>query len=565
MKISLSEFEHQINETILKRGFNYYKRGHVTDVEELDDGEYEITVEGSEIYTVNLKVKGDVVTYFECDCPYDMGPVCKHVVAALFYLQKDILATLTSPTEKTKKRPKEKSVLKQADELLETLSHNELKSFVRNVCVSDKKFRQLLVAKHIHILSPASKELYAEQIRVLVNTYSDKYGFIDYSATFKRTIEAMANDAKKNLNEGQPRLAMFIALAIAEEMVQVLNYGSDDSDGKIVDCIEDAYEILKMLTEMDLDEALHDELFDHLIRLFEENIFKGWDWHFHTIGLAIEFLKKPQEKERIKAVLDKIKPNGNKWDWDYSQAQELSMALIQKTESADSVIRYMEKNISNSNFRAKLIEIAIEAKDYSKAKIIAEEGVIKEANGSADQWRNYLLTIARKTCDTENTIRFARYFLVHSDDRYHSPKYYYNVLKDLIPSAQWPEYLENLIIEINSKSDGFDYDRISKLYIWEAQWDQLLELIRQHANFDRIAQAERYLDESYSEKLAILYNKLILAYLKRNIGRNHYQIVCRYIRRMIKLGAQSMATNLIKELKNTYPTRRALIEELNKI
>ena len=28
---------------------------------------------------------------YDCDCPYDWGVVCKHVVAVLFYLQKDLL------------------------------------------------------------------------------------------------------------------------------------------------------------------------------------------------------------------------------------------------------------------------------------------------------------------------------------------------------------------------------------------------------------------------------------------------------------------------------------------
>ena len=32
---------------------------------------------------------GDEVVDYSCDCPYDMGPVCKHVVAALFELQHD--------------------------------------------------------------------------------------------------------------------------------------------------------------------------------------------------------------------------------------------------------------------------------------------------------------------------------------------------------------------------------------------------------------------------------------------------------------------------------------------
>lgn len=136
MKILLNEFEHQIDETILKRGLDYFKKGCVTDVNELGGGNYEITVEGTETYTVNLSIEGNAVRRFECDCPYDMGPVCKHVVAALFYLQKDTLDITALPAKNAQKK-KEKSVAVQAEELLNTLSHDALKAFIHDVCAKD--------------------------------------------------------------------------------------------------------------------------------------------------------------------------------------------------------------------------------------------------------------------------------------------------------------------------------------------------------------------------------------------------------------------------------------------
>lgn len=55
MKISLDEFEHQIDTTILKREFDYFKKGYVTNLDELGAGDYELTVEGSDIYTVRFE------------------------------------------------------------------------------------------------------------------------------------------------------------------------------------------------------------------------------------------------------------------------------------------------------------------------------------------------------------------------------------------------------------------------------------------------------------------------------------------------------------------------------
>ena len=54
MNIPINEFEQHIDEDILKRGLQYFKKGHVTYVDELSAGEYEATVEGTETYTVHL-------------------------------------------------------------------------------------------------------------------------------------------------------------------------------------------------------------------------------------------------------------------------------------------------------------------------------------------------------------------------------------------------------------------------------------------------------------------------------------------------------------------------------
>ncbi|MDR1883651.1 MAG: hypothetical protein LBR26_12845 [Prevotella sp.] len=563
MEILLDEFEQQVDETVLKRGFDCFKKGYVTEVDEFGDGEYEITVTDSEVYVVNLAVNGNVVTDFECDCLYDGGSICKHVVAALFYLQKDVLETVKKEQNKSKEKP-------ITEELLEILSHEALKIFVGNICANDDRFRKLFVAEHAHLISTVSKELYTKQVRLLINTYSDRHGFVGYSDAklLGRAVCEIAEEAKRNLEEGKIRMAVLAALAIVEEMVQLLNYNADDSNGEIGGSIECAFEIFEMLTKMDLDKTQHEELFDHLVSLFEDNTLKGWDWHFKIISLAIELLETAREKERIKAVLGKIKPSDNKWDWDYERSQQLMLDLIQKTENAEAVIRYMENNLSNSQFRIRLIEAALSRRDYAKACKLANEGVIKDgqdAPGLADQWRNYLLIIYQEANDTENIILLTRYFLTYSNGQYHPLKYYYDILKNLIPGDQWDVFFEGLVTGIKKKDFSCDYERISQLYIWEEYWDKLLELLQQNTSLERIAEAEPYLADSYSNELASLYKTRILSYLEHNMGRTYYQIACQYIQRMMILGARPMAMDLIRQLRNIYSGRRALTDELNKI
>ena len=145
MNIRLSNFEQLIDPTILKRGHEYFKKGLITEIEDLGDGDYEATVEGSDLYTVHLHIDGDEVTEYECDCPYDRGPICKHVAAVLFSLRNDMEET-DIPCQKTGTPLKKKeSETTQFEKLLDLLSTEELKTFLHDVCSQDKILRGSLV------------------------------------------------------------------------------------------------------------------------------------------------------------------------------------------------------------------------------------------------------------------------------------------------------------------------------------------------------------------------------------------------------------------------------------
>ena len=75
--------------TILSRGRSYFSLGKAKKLATEDYG-YSVTVRGSKNYRVefDLDFDGDI-EYISCTCPYAMqGEYCKHMAAALFYLEK---------------------------------------------------------------------------------------------------------------------------------------------------------------------------------------------------------------------------------------------------------------------------------------------------------------------------------------------------------------------------------------------------------------------------------------------------------------------------------------------
>ena len=64
------------------------------------DGEtWAADVYGMNNYLTEVTIKNGQVTEWFCDCPYDHGPICKHVVAVLFAIRDETPDELITVTE----------------------------------------------------------------------------------------------------------------------------------------------------------------------------------------------------------------------------------------------------------------------------------------------------------------------------------------------------------------------------------------------------------------------------------------------------------------------------------
>jgi hypothetical protein len=73
---------------VLLRGARYFQEGRVVDIS-IEDDEVHAQVKGSEVYDVGLYFEGGDLEYCECDCKAfeQYKGACKHIIAALLYLQ----------------------------------------------------------------------------------------------------------------------------------------------------------------------------------------------------------------------------------------------------------------------------------------------------------------------------------------------------------------------------------------------------------------------------------------------------------------------------------------------
>ncbi len=565
MNNPLSQFLQIAAPAILDRGRDYYRNGHVISFEEIVPGEYEAVVEGSEDYIVNLTVIDGSLEKYSCTCPYDYGSICKHIVAAVLYLQKESGVSPDSEKKSRKvKKPaaKKKTVAEQLDELLESVNHNDLKEFIKNKSISDPSFGRQIMSGLIFKSAAESPEKYRELVKGILRNSKGRDNFINRNTvgSVGKAVNTLLDTALKHVNSGNWLSACYICFPVAEEMVKALDY-TDDSDGDIGENINFAFDILSQISESEISEELRLYLFEQIIREYKKEIFSGWDWQINLLEMAVQLAKTESESKKVMSLLS----THSHFEYESEQMTKLEYELIRKMSGEAEAEKFIEQNLDNPDLRRKALAKVINEDNFDKAETLAKEGIEKDSKdkpGLALEWYDWLLKAAIKKGDKNKIIEYARYLFV---DGFRHDHDYYAILKKHIDQVEWHNFVEGIISEIRKKNHWSEIGVIAKIYIEEQWWPRLLDLIGGNRHLPTIQHYEKHLSEFYPAEFAEIYEKGIKDFLKRVEGRNHYREACEYIRRMIRLGGRKKVNELIFSLRREYPRRKALLEELNKI
>lgn len=560
-EIPINSFEQYIDETILKRGLRYFKKGLVDEPILNGCNEYEFIVHGTENYTVKLIIENNILKKYSCTCPYDFGSVCKHIVATLFYLQQDVLNIKVSKPS-TKKDNKRKTKNDQVDEILENISIEELKTFTKKITEVNTDFRQSFLGEFCLKIEHESKSSYSQKIKSILYSVKRK-GYIDYKGArfIESAIDKYLDIANKHFENEDYEITYYISIAIIDEIMKAFQY-TDDSNRGLSYCIAYSINMLKKLSERNIDNKLKKDIFEYCIKYFTNKDFNSWDWSDQLIDIAINIGETSSDEELINNAIDAYIKNDDFSEYTLKKIMKYRLEFLKKFKDKKEVNDYMLKNINVPEFRESIINEHIENERYGEALSIIKEGVeIDKDREDEKKWIEYSLKIYQLINDKENSIKAVNILLAKS---YYREKKYYDMLKSLTPKEDWQKTL-NSIINILKKYYFWQRHTISEIYVWEKDMDKLFETISDYCDLDDINLYRKYFIDYKKEEFSNLYTHAILEFMKTNMGRNNYQIACRHIRQLNKMGEFENADQIIKQLKGLYYKRKALMEELDKI
>ena len=244
-----------------------------------------------------------------------------------------------------------------------------------------------------------------------------------------------------------------------------------------------------------------------------------------------------------------------------------------RNESIAERFAFAEPYLSIPEIRMIFVNAAKERGDYLEAIRLLEEG---KASMNTDESRNLLAFTAELAELYEKTDQIipARQeitTLVENGRSYGiDAVYWYEKLKQLTPADEWPEIRDGLYASMNDTEYYHACLAVEGLY---SELMDSIEATRKGINSswyypDPIWEIKRYKDElfpRFPERLLRLYRKSIEARLVNTGKRDTYRSAVALLNDMAEIeGGVLEARKLAAFLRQSYPRRRALMDELQK-
>lgn len=563
--MQLSTLELWVDSVILDRALGYQSK--VQDLEQTEAEFWQASVSGTYLYDVEIQLSGDQVSGWLCSCPYD-GDMCKHVLATLLNIRQlqltnSVIEGTVSQTTTSQEKVKKPNKTQQLDELLASLSHEQLSHYIRTLLNKNRNLLNQFLLRYPKVNKIDDKKIvehYSKLFNKIFASYAD-HDFIDYYAAdnFFKDIEELFDNVNQSTMEVNTQLVVYLELSkyLLNSIEKV-----DDSNGQVSELAKKLTDFVTHLgsklqnNDVDLFNKLLKTQFDEDYMNYSFNeIFRPLLRQWSTKQLALRPLylqaldkafKGRYETRQIKIViLDKF---NFLLAWgEHNSAEQFAKDYLY----IDEIREYFVCN-------------AILQKKFTKAKELLNAALEKtKFNNNESLWRNYLMDIAY----LEKDVPAIRTGLVYKITHEYEIASHYQKLKETYPADEWQAAYAKLMQVLISHDE-----RRAIILNIEEQWAELYKLIQtalQQNAMQGEALFKRYLpmlDKHYPDKVVTQYADLISKLLATKAERRVYEKVAAELRVLGLLTyGKAMQQQLLTQFRFQYKNRPALLQVLKQI
>ncbi|MDR0795996.1 MAG: SWIM zinc finger family protein [Tannerella sp.] len=557
--MNLKNFHKQISRKIYERGEEYYENDMVANVEHNAPDTWTAEVEGSDLYSVEIKLTGDEITSYECDCPYDYGDICKHVVAVLLYIKDNRdehpvnIEMPSSPSQE------------QLAEILKQTNNKELTSFLSQYADKHPDFHHVLISNFHPKKKATPLTDYTKEIQKCFKHSYDSYGYRNGGQSIAHKLDKYIEKAKSLIKLNCQEEAMTILFHIIRGTGD--GYEEyDDYDGDLGSVCQEAAKLLGEMINTGLPDDLPEKLSDEIGILIKNSNYDNYDLADLDGLLFSVSLKTANFDNAIRIIDETLK--GEPDSFRTPSLVKSKIALLEKAGKKEEVGKVISTYLYLPEIRIIRLKALISEKQYEKALALIEEGINlaekKGHPGTVTDWKDEKLSVYKLLENKVKVIELAEDLFVSGRE---SMKYYH-ILKSVIPTEKWANYLDDFLSESKKRQSWGLGPVFAKIYIAEEYWDRLMVYVEKNiqlGKYNSLGEYEPYLKTRYPERMLTFYRTQITDYAAKNMGRDHYKYVSDVLKTMKKYpGGTEIVNALLAHFKTIYSNRRAMMEELGR-
>lgn len=579
MSFDLENFESFVDSKIEQRGYNYFAGGAVEYLEEVRTGLWRADVEGNRMYQVQVKLDQQTIEYTTCDCPYDFGAICKHIVAVLYTLRAKLLReevhTEIAETESEKEKAGSKTVAQQIEEILDRLPPEQIQGFLQEMLENDRRLRSVFMSRFSTVDEMQGTSGIRNQVKsILAPVKRQGLVYAGEARSYLMGVQKLIQKAERKVVQRNTSPATTMCMVIIEELVSALRY-IDDSSGEVGSLIEWSFDILYQAAGQDLEESVRKNFFNECLKQSEVKEYKGWYYDRRFMDLAVELTGTPEEIELLEQQLTErmeqsrqpkqtgLMYSGDDTYVDTYSVEQYARQLLQLYEKSGQEAKYQEllqQNRDLPGIMQQLIGQAWQQQEYEAVRNLSNEALKKfdDKPGLNKQWIGWLLKVAEAEQNIGQQREYTRRLLL--DTRSMD---WYKKLKKLYPKEEWAAVSEKLLKSFEGQKSLWS-TIYADICVEEERWKQLLEYVRKQPRFSTLQHYDSWLKDHYFDELMELYKTRLLEFMKQNTGRNYYRQACQILHRMQILGGIDTVSKVADIFQRDYSNRPALQDELRK-
>ena len=545
--VALSQWRQLFASHILQRGESYYEAGAVERLSRQGD-RIQASVQGTQLYTVEVELHGELVAGWYCDCPYgEDGTPCKHLAAVFCALEDGGIP------ENTGEAPPPLA------ELVERLTPKQARVLLLKLAETDER-----IADHIRLAAGGayadSLPLWERRMDQLLRRAAGRDGYIDYDQAWDTMCELddLLTEAAGRMQEAGQLWEAFSLTGYA--LLAAARCDMDDSDGGLT-MLADTCARLWQDQIAAAPPPIQERMYRWLRAAYDTSPMELYQEVI--LDTALSQFRAPELLRESLGWLDRLIQEVSQADQrHYGSLAWLVLRRLDIMEALDAppeVLRRFEQTYWHlPEIRRRAVDRLLAAGQLAQAQSLLRTS--KELDirwpGLVRQYSRQLIGLYRQTGQEEALRQELTYqvFQYRQDDLDDIRQ-----LKELTPPEQWPVLLEQLL------SSQTVYGQREALLESEGQYERLLQAVVGAGRLEHLDRWAPVLKPRFPEVLRDAYLSCMDACMTQAGSRRQYAAVIAYLRTLADYpeGAQA-ARALARRWRCSYPRRRSMLDELDR-